>query len=119
MKMRLDLRKRGSRLWESNPRPTHYEGRPHHPLPLLPATLLLLGSLGAASASSLDASSRHISCHATSRPLVPASVRINTIASSPDGAWQLFWVLPSADAGSCASQPASSRSSASGRVGRR
>jgi hypothetical protein len=23
--MRLDLEKRGSRLWESNPRPTHYE----------------------------------------------------------------------------------------------
>jgi len=26
MRMHVDLRKRGSRLWESNPRPTHYEG---------------------------------------------------------------------------------------------
>jgi hypothetical protein len=32
--MRLDLRKRGSRLWESNPRPTHQEDAASPPPPL-------------------------------------------------------------------------------------
>src|SRR6185437_7905054 len=47
----VDLRLCRSRLWESNPRPTHYEGRPHYPLPSLPAALLQHRSLGDAPAA--------------------------------------------------------------------
>src|SRR4051812_40575247 len=56
----------GSRLWESNPRPTHYEGPPHHPGPSLAATLLQFDSHDGAASASLDASSRHNPCHDSS-----------------------------------------------------
>ena len=48
-----------SRLWESDPRPTHYEGHPHLPLPSLLATSQRIGSLDGAATASLDSSSRH------------------------------------------------------------
>ena len=57
---------KGSRLWESNPRPTHYEGRPHHPLPSLPATSLLHGWRRGAPSARWDASPRHNPCHDSS-----------------------------------------------------
>src|SRR5512133_3393377 len=47
LKLRLDLRKRRSRLWESNPRPTHYEGDGQRRLWLLPATMLTSDHSGA------------------------------------------------------------------------
>ncbi len=52
-----------SRLWESNPRPTHYEGRPHRLLGLRPASLLSPFAAAPSLEATKNAGSRHETCH--------------------------------------------------------